>query len=252
MTILSRNSPLRGIPTGFGDRQILFIEGLRLAIEMIDIAYTRLVETVASISQLKTDAGTAGDDRYILTANALLDAWSIVDSTDRARDLLERFPGLIHKDTESPGRKHFLSHTEKIAKLRDIVQHMRQDFYRVEPSPEQRAWGALHWLYRVSDEPIAYKSFVFNPGCAYGSPKYGILGYLPTLPTERVARVMLQCRGVKANLSKTVALVRVLAGELEKAMRHAAPGDRQRGFDMMFHMDLHIDPTKPADDSPSA
>jgi hypothetical protein len=95
--IIRGGSPLRGIPGFLGRRQALFIEGIRYSIDMAEIAYDRLRNTLLTISSM--DKSDAEDPAH---ASAMLDAWSIVGSLNRLRRLLEYMPGTKGKNKSAP------------------------------------------------------------------------------------------------------------------------------------------------------
>jgi hypothetical protein len=136
--IIERDSPIYHLPQSIDLTQALYLDGIRFAIEMIDLSFTRLQETLwyLSTQQQGKNLDTA------ITA-ALHDSWSIVDSVDRLRELLKLLPGMSTAD--SPGLAEFIDATEDIRLLRNTVQHL----HRLMPmlvSKKIPVWGVLSWF----------------------------------------------------------------------------------------------------------
>lgn len=117
--IITPDSALIKIPSAVSRKQALFVEGIRFSIEIADLAHLRLQSTLP----LLTRGGQhLPEDR--LTASAMLDAWSIVDSSlHRLRGLLKHMPGIQKRDRIVPFRE-FLDVTDKVAELRNTIQHL--------------------------------------------------------------------------------------------------------------------------------
>jgi hypothetical protein len=116
--IITADSVLIKIPSAMSRKQALFVEGIRFSIEIADLAHVRLQSTLPRLT--KGDQ-LLPDDR--LTASAMLDAWSIVDSLHRLRGLLRQMPG-IHKRDRIPPIRAFFDATDKVTELRNTIQHL--------------------------------------------------------------------------------------------------------------------------------
>ena len=91
--LVSSTSPLRSIPTCTDQKTILFLDGVRYSFQFIDVAYSRLRQT---IERLKPE--TSRDEMQVGITEAMSDAWAIVDSVHRLRGLIEQLPGLKKKN----------------------------------------------------------------------------------------------------------------------------------------------------------
>jgi hypothetical protein len=235
--ILRPDSPLRGIPEGYSVKQVHYLEGLRFCFEMADLAYSRLEETLIALSL----AAAKGDPaRHGLVASALMDAWSIIDQVDRTRNLLLQLPYLKQRRSASPGVAVFQERTNTIPALRNLVQHMTTDLSRPQ-ADEERPWGHLAWLYRVSETPAIVKSYSLIPGW-YRGGTYGICGQQDRGPDRPISRVILERKGESANLTFVHGAMRVLARDLEAALVNGAPTGAQRSFDPILSVDVVINP----------
>ncbi len=128
--MIREDSPLRHPPTDLSRRQVFILDGIRYAVDMAALAYERLAEHLQRVALLEREPVA----REIATA--MLDAWSIVDSAHRCRDLVTNMPGLSH----SPWMRLLLERTEDVAELRDRVQHQLGEINGLVPE-EPRAAG---------------------------------------------------------------------------------------------------------------
>ena len=92
--ILGPESILRRVPSALNRVQSLYIQGIRLSIEMADLAHQRLIQTLLDASEERQ----SGDKAEVPTALAMSDAWSIVDYVHRLRGLVRHLPQVKHRD----------------------------------------------------------------------------------------------------------------------------------------------------------
>ena len=74
--LISLDSPLRRLPVGLDRRQTLFIDGIRLSAEIIDLTYCRLSITLERLAE--PDCPKQGRQESIVSA--VQDAWTLVDT----------------------------------------------------------------------------------------------------------------------------------------------------------------------------
>lgn len=77
--ILGRDSILKKIPANVSAKQAVFLDGIRHAAEIMDIAYGRLQETLTQLALHPPTATELPD----ISAHVFLDAWSFIDAVDR-------------------------------------------------------------------------------------------------------------------------------------------------------------------------
>jgi hypothetical protein len=141
--MLEKNSALRKLPGNLDEKQTLFLDGVRLAVEMAYLAYDRLS---ATLRQLPTSREPSTSRRN--TVSALQDVWSLVDSIDRLRTLLLAFPRMpVRKPQEV---SQFLAATSIVRDLRNRVQHMDRFIPRFL-SKRKPLWGELSWFCLLDD-----------------------------------------------------------------------------------------------------
>src|SRR4051812_12187593 len=98
--MLRDDSPLRRLPAALAPRQLVFVDGLRLALESAAIAYQRLHDGLREL----TLASFSHSQEHNALIAAAVDAWGVVDSIRRFRRLLQHTPGVKQN---SPGFQQF-------------------------------------------------------------------------------------------------------------------------------------------------
>ena len=118
--------------------QLLFLDGIRYSVRMIGLSYQRLKALAVRLSD---DKRVPSDDDF---TNTFLDAWFIVDSSDRLRRLVKSLPGLKKND---PNLVLFFNRTESVEMLRNFIQHAEGDV-RDLAQQQRPFWGSVSW-YRI-------------------------------------------------------------------------------------------------------
>ncbi len=231
---IPEDSPLRRPPDAFSRRQVLILDGIRYAAEMAHIAYERMSAHLQGI------AASQEEPRVRDSAAAMLDAWSIVDSAHRFRDLVSNLPGLPN----SLWRRVLQERTEDVAELRDCVQH-QLDRIKGLISDGGQLWGYLSWA-EVRNGRYTGKWLMMTAGSDYVGDRWLFIGPA-ALPFEVPAgRVRLNAFGRQAYLGRTVqalaSAVEALAGEIScAAMRPAdTPALERRGSDVVYEGWLEV------------
>ena len=137
--IIGENSPLRRLPL-LNRKQTLFLDGIRYSIEMADLSYCRLRETLYNMS---INCCNSLPNNHINTVSAVLDAWSIIDSVDRLRGLLY-LAKFVKKDS-LPIDDPLKQYMENVRLLRNSIQHIAQ---RIDMmiSKNLTILGSLSWF----------------------------------------------------------------------------------------------------------
>jgi hypothetical protein len=188
------DSPLRNPPDSFSRQQILFLDGIRYSAEMIRIAYERLW------TQLEPISVPPPDDTPITTddiARAMLDAWSIIDSANRLRDLLSELPGLPNS---SSWRRIFLANTEEADGLRNAVQHPLGEIGKSLAEVGQ-LWGFLSWA-QVREGKYTGKWLMMSAGATFVGDEFLFIGPNKLPFTVPIGRVCLSAFGKRVYLGR--------------------------------------------------
>jgi hypothetical protein len=88
--IIAPASCLRRIPVALDRKQGYFLDGIRVSIEMIDLAHARLQNSLLGVTEVFARQRTLQQD--LLTA-AISDAWLMVDAFHRLADLAAHAKG---------------------------------------------------------------------------------------------------------------------------------------------------------------
>lgn len=192
--MISENSILRRIPVNIDPTQALFIDGIRHAVEIIDLAYSRLRATLTQVAlEPPIPAELPRLVPYIF-----LDAWAIVDAVDRFRMLYLQMPG-IHFSQPEPGVETLKELAQPFRDLRNVADHLAQraEFVIARNSA---ALGTLTWVTAFKVEPVTLWFCTLRPGTIRTAPEFRQEPFLTTLdwPTDRIC---LSAGGYEGNLS---------------------------------------------------
>jgi hypothetical protein len=180
-------------------RTVLFLDGVRYSIETLDLAYSRLREALAFFESAERPAGQVG--RRIL--EAVTNAWVIIDSVHRLRELIQQLPQLRQKE---PSVQLLERSTREAEDLRHFVQHFRNGIDGFV-SRRMPLWGTLTWG-RVSSETNLPECHCIVPGTFYG----GVWAQTCTFDTAEwkfVDGVVLHAAGIHCDLSKLLTFSKV-------------------------------------------
>lgn len=215
--LLGRDSVLRQIPANVAPKQALFLDGIRHAVEIMDVAYGRLRDALTDLALYPPASNTLPE----ISAHVFLDAWGFVDAIDRFRMLYTQMPGMKLNPARG-GFSPLLEATQEFRNLRNVADHLAQraDFVI---SRSGAALGELSWLTGAQLEPevIAWHC-TLRPGTLRAVPPMRTDQIVSTLdwPTDSIR---LSAGGYEGNLSKvrTHAAVRIrhLEAQLQQIFR---------------------------------
>jgi hypothetical protein len=242
MTI-GNDSPLRKIPSVLGRHQILFFEGMRFTIEMAEVAYQRLQHTLpllADHQHLNRDPPP--------TVSAMLDAWSIVDSLHRLRDLIQAAPGLSGKK-KSPKIRLFMDATDNVTALRNTVQHLNSEIHKILDDRNWTVFGTLSWGV-VDPDKNQITACTFLPGAPQQGSSHPIINPLNRRVWHlRVDSITLERSGVSVCISDAMRRLEALTISMEENLARAyaeqIPLEHQgktHGADVVICMKIGVQP----------
>lgn len=193
--LLGRDSPLRRIPINVPPNQALFLDGMRHAVEMIDVAFRRLREGLSKLAL----APPSPADLPLITAGTFIDAWAVIDGIDKFRMLYPAMPGMTLR-APSAAVAPLQEVLQPFRDLRNIGQHVSQRSEFVL-STGSAAIGELEWLTIAQLEPamIAFHC-TLRPGTLRAAPELPTEPITSTLdmPTDFIC---LKAGGYRGNLS---------------------------------------------------
>ena len=212
--LLGRDSVLRRIPVNVAPKQALFLDGIRHAVEILDVTYGRLRDALTHLA-LNPPAPNELPDVF---ANVFLDAWGFVDAVDRFYKMYTQMPGIKFgnaKDGIPPLREV----SQEFLKLRNVADHLAQraDFV---VSRNGAAWGELTWLTgaQLQPEVIAWHC-TLRPGTLQTAPSTQTNPIVSTLdwPTDSIR---LSAGGYEGNLSAVRKHIAARIRRLEAHLQH--------------------------------
>ena len=193
--MLSNNSPLRRVPANINPKQALFIDGIRHAVEIMDLAYHRLKET---LTKTALEPPTSNEIRK-LSPHVFLDVWAIIDAIDRFRMLYLQMPG-IEFGAQQPGIESLKSVTQPFRDLRNVADHLSQraDFVVARGGA---ALGTLTWITGFQLDPLSIWFCTLRPGTLRIFPEFRKEPLYTKIdwPTDCIC---LTAGGYEANLSE--------------------------------------------------
>lgn len=211
--LLGRDSVLRRIPVNLVPKQALFLDGMRHAVEILDVTYGRLREALTHLA-LNPPAQSDIPDIF---AHVFIDAWGFVDAVDRFRMLYTQMPDMKAgnaKDGIPPLREV----TQVFRDLRNVSDHLAQraDFVISRNGGD---WGELSWLTGAQLQPkeIAWHC-TLRPGTHQTNPSMQTDSIISTLdwPTDSIRLSVGEYEGNLSEIRKHIALrIRHLEAQLE-------------------------------------
>jgi hypothetical protein len=205
--IISSDSPLRRIPNGLNHRQRLFVDGIRYSIEMSDVAYTRLCVAVAAITP---DGALPSGVGF---AHVFLDAWSIVDSIHRLRQLVGGMP----RFSNSPAKELFTRGTAGVEDLRHAVQHLLGEFTK-DANDDDLPWGSLRWVAGPYEGTLKLRLMIAGTATSTSRDFVNPAGRAFQPPVDHV---VLDAHGHSLDLSATMRSVVTFAAGFERGWDNA-------------------------------
>ncbi len=236
--IIRDDSPLRRLPGQLKRKQTLFLDGIRVAAEVMDSAYSRLSETLLDLSGRDSaihlacrDSASAVREGAIITA--VQDAWTIVDSVHRLRCLLRRMPGVKQK---APGRQTFYRATSTIEALRNAVQHLDSEIDNLVKLGVP-LWGTIQWLVLVDPATRLVRSCTIVAGTIFGAI-HPVQTPIGKRMRGTVDQVILTAGGTSVNLSDVVFEVGKMVEGLERSLEQQFGNLPKHGSDMLIMVDM--------------
>lgn len=230
MNLIPAESNLRRIPADVDRRTILFLDGIRYSIQSFEISSRRLAQTLNQLSNAQDTKDNLGE----IISIATIDAWSIIDSIHRLRELLEQLPRL-KKNT--PELQLFLHRTSPIEDLRHFFQHFRTeiDSFVEKAMP---LWGTISWSTTNSDTGLP-QTHTIVPGTFFHGAWFGSCTF-DTHEGRFIDRVVLHAGPQKVDLADLEDYVNEFMSWYLEWYELKFTGDERLGSDV--HMKLNIKP----------
>ena len=225
------------LPTELDRKQALFLDGMRHAAEIAQLAYRRLQHT---LTQIATTDDAPKSSAY---AAAYLDAWSFVDAVDRFRLLLILLPN-FQPGAPPAGQKSFFEVAEPVRLLRNVADHLAQRADYVV-ARQGTALGSLSWFTVTDLSKYQGLLCLVVPGTTQvGShPAQVPAGKVIDIPT---GYIHLTAGEHTANLSEVFSnmsqFVVILEASVERSIRAAGLQGSQAGADLIIRANINFQP----------
>lgn len=231
--IISDTSPFKHIPADLNQQQASFFDGIRYAVEMADLASIRLTDSLWRLSTICQD--TKLDP--IAVISSFLDAWSMVDSIHRLRELLEQMPGL-RKKSQSPLYRRFRHETAVVKDIRNTVQHLRGEIHEMATNGWP-VWGTLDWLALLDADAGRCRCCTMTSGRIVSGTRHIINPCGKTIHGQ-IDFVTLQCKLHRLDLSETIRLTERVIRPLEKSLLKQFDGLPTSGSEIVVCVDMAV------------
>jgi hypothetical protein len=230
-TLVPQDSPLRRIPSAVDARTVLFVDGVRYSIEILELSYYRLTATLENIVAL----GDIVDQLAPRIVEAISDSWTIVDSAHRLRELVQQVPGLKQNDSNL---QTFLRSTEAVERLRHFVQHLRSGIDSFV-SRRMPLWGTVSWS-RIDPASHLPENHIIIPGTFYK----GVSAHGCTFDREKwsfVERIVLHAGSARVDLAAVFERVAAFSVWFQRWFEAANGTGEREGSDT--HVAITVSPS---------
>lgn len=201
------DSALTHLPQSMPVAEVMQLDAMRYAAEMVELSFTRLCEGLTAI------VGENDEQKHRqLSVQVLTDAWAVIDSADRLRSLV-RTSKLFDEDDKAS----FDTSMKPIRDLRNTVQHLDGKIASLA-ARKWPVWGSLRWFEWI-EPPHVGRVCVMVPGSRVtGRPE---MAQAPrtTDTAPGVSEVVLLSDGVEVSLRAIREYVVHFAHELEQGVR---------------------------------
>jgi hypothetical protein len=239
--LIGPDSPFVNLPRNLNPKQALFIDGIRYAVQMAELAYERLCATLYALT---TKPNRSDEDIGPASIAAFLDAWSFVDSVNRLRDLQHQMPGLKKRG----GYTLFRKNTDGFEDLRNVVQHLNNQI------PEFAelglpVWGSLRWFTLLDLQKMTGRYSVLVSGRLQGG-EYPVFNPAGKQMPRAISYITLSCKRLEVSLTEGMNAVSYMVSALAPSLRAVVKNQPLASADILIEVDMQfLDPASAADGS---
>ena len=229
--MIADDSPLRVLPRDLDFRQRMYLDGIRYSIDMAALASERLEQALAEVSR------TFESDAKVPTGSftaVFLDAWSIVDSVNRLRVLIDKMPRM----RRSAQLRVWMKRLAFFEGLRNSVQHLPGEI-QVHAEKGESVWGSLAWIWWTGIDPRVIRLEMMLAGTA-ASAERPTVDWAGKQVSIGVNHVELTAFGQTARLSEAYETIGEIVPALEKTLRPQFEGLETSGSDLTLSMEIEM------------
>jgi len=230
--LIKEDSIMRRLP-GDDRKRTLFLDGIRYSLQMSEIAYDALRQSAIDLSSRfllpNFKLGDAG-------ASMMLCAWSIIDSVNRIRCILNQLPGLKKHE---PYLRIFLDKTGVMEEMRNYVQHQTTEVEEYIKH-DSTIWGVLGWVYKQDPSNTKVFSFVLIPGTIFEAKEHPFVNPSGRKTGLPVGLITLSVNEKVVCLSAVLDELQNLTSELEARVKSWFEGKPAAGSDVLVVAELEF------------
>lgn len=232
MSLVPPDSPLRLVPTSLDRKAVLYFDGIRYSLHVFDLAAARLASTLLLLSREQEDKSAVADR----IALAISDAWMLIDSIHRLRELVQQVPKLRKN---LPELQLFLRRTRVVEDLRHFFQHFRTEIDAFV-SQAMPLWGTLTWAY-TEPETGEQRNYTIAPGTFFAGATIPMCTF-DSREWRYVERVLLQAGSMKVDLATLLEQVAEFAAWYTEWFRAKYPDEDHHAADVHFCVTVRASP----------
>lgn len=135
--LFANKSALLQIPSCADSQDVMYLDAIRYAAEMVELSYNRLCDSLLQLPLVDDET-----KHRFLSVAAIQDAWSMIDSGDRLRSLIK--PSKILNACPDLCST-FIDSILPIRDLRNTVQHLDHKIPSLA-AKEWPVWGTVRWF----------------------------------------------------------------------------------------------------------
>lgn len=159
--MIKENSPLLNLPVNMNPKQAVFIDGIRHAAQIIEMAYNRICSSLTELS-FKNSYGKNSTN----FTHVFLDVWAFIDTTDRFRSLWVLQPN-SHTPPKEFSKKEIEFKLKNIRDVRNVSAHIAQKADQIV-ALNSSVLGSISWFTVASESPLTVKTHFIRPGIMRG------------------------------------------------------------------------------------
>ncbi|TAN44345.1 MAG: hypothetical protein EPN22_07625 [Nitrospirae bacterium] len=205
---------------------MVFIDGIRHAVEIADLAYNRLVTALTEMARGHITGNADGNTKAHFArhyTSAFLDAWAFVDATDRVRTLIQQMPNVADEFMSDERVESFIKLSQEVRQLRNVADHLAQRIDYVV-AKESTALGVLTWITFVDDISFQHLTCVLRPGTMYPFKKMELVNPVGQAVVRPTSLVHLAAGEYRVCISDVWELMRPFVAKLEDSVEGAIAG----------------------------
>lgn len=159
--MIAENSPLLNLPVNMNPKQAVYIDGIRHAAQIIEMAYSRLCNSLTEIS-FESSIGKRNSE----FTHIFLDVWAFIDNADRFRSLWVLQPN-SHTLPNEFSKNEINSKLQNIRDIRNVSAHIAQKADQIV-ALNSSILGSISWFTIANESPLEVKTHFIRPGIMRG------------------------------------------------------------------------------------